>query len=196
MPSSQMRQPRLQGQGNRARGGPPGPNQPASSRTGVPDPAGLTPEPLSFPLHASGVCTCVHMCLCVCTCVSTHCFSLVLAPAEPGLPRAPLSPLPPFAGTPQGYDGQEKAYIATQGPMPNTVWDFWEMVWQEGASLIVMLTQLRESKEVGGGATAPGAPRGAAPPLHPYSGQSRTPPPAAANTYRQAQLAPLTQKSS
>ncbi|KAF6073609.1 protein tyrosine phosphatase non-receptor type 7 [Phyllostomus discolor] len=31
--------------------------------------------------------------------------------------------------------------------MPNTVSDFWEMVWQEGASLIVMLTQLRESKE-------------------------------------------------
>ncbi|XP_037016924.2 tyrosine-protein phosphatase non-receptor type 7 isoform X1 [Artibeus jamaicensis] len=47
----------------------------------------------------------------------------------------------------RGYDGQEKVYIATQGPMPNTVSDFWEMVWQEGASLIVMLTQLRESKE-------------------------------------------------
>ncbi|XP_023404029.1 tyrosine-protein phosphatase non-receptor type 7 isoform X1 [Loxodonta africana] len=48
---------------------------------------------------------------------------------------------------PQGYDGQEKAYIATQGPMPNTVADFWEMVWQEEVSLIVMLTQLREGKE-------------------------------------------------
>lgn len=47
----------------------------------------------------------------------------------------------------RGYDGQEKVYIATQGPMPNTVSDFWEMVWQEEVSLIVMLTQLRESKE-------------------------------------------------
>ncbi|XP_055966564.1 tyrosine-protein phosphatase non-receptor type 7 isoform X2 [Sorex fumeus] len=47
----------------------------------------------------------------------------------------------------RGYDGQEKVYIATQGPMPNTVSDFWEMVWQEGVSLIVMLTQLREGKE-------------------------------------------------
>ncbi|XP_066109630.1 LOW QUALITY PROTEIN: tyrosine-protein phosphatase non-receptor type 7 [Saccopteryx bilineata] len=47
----------------------------------------------------------------------------------------------------RGYDGQEKVYIATQGPMPNTVLDFWEMVWQEKVSLIVMLTQLRESKE-------------------------------------------------
>lgn len=34
--------------------------------------------------------------------------------------------------------------------MPNTVSDFWEMVWQEETSLIVMLTQLREGKEVGG----------------------------------------------
>lgn len=47
----------------------------------------------------------------------------------------------------RGYAGQEKVYIATQGPMPNTVADFWEMVWQEDAPLIVMLTQLRESKE-------------------------------------------------
>ncbi|KAG3258396.1 protein tyrosine phosphatase, non-receptor type 7, transcript variant X2 [Ictidomys tridecemlineatus] len=47
----------------------------------------------------------------------------------------------------RGYDGQEKVYIATQGPMPNTVSDFWEMVWQEEVCLIVMLTQLREGKE-------------------------------------------------
>ncbi|XP_036091419.1 tyrosine-protein phosphatase non-receptor type 7 isoform X2 [Rousettus aegyptiacus] len=47
----------------------------------------------------------------------------------------------------RGYDGQEKVYIATQGPMPNTVSDFWEMVWQEEASLIIMLTQLQEGKE-------------------------------------------------
>ncbi|XP_005375261.1 PREDICTED: tyrosine-protein phosphatase non-receptor type 7 isoform X1 [Chinchilla lanigera] len=47
----------------------------------------------------------------------------------------------------RGYDGQEKVYIATQGPMPNTMLDFWEMVWQEDVCLIVMLTQLREGKE-------------------------------------------------
>ncbi|XP_012599897.2 tyrosine-protein phosphatase non-receptor type 7 isoform X3 [Microcebus murinus] len=47
----------------------------------------------------------------------------------------------------RGHDGQEKVYIATQGPMPNTVSDFWEMVWQEEVSVIVMLTQLREGKE-------------------------------------------------
>ncbi|XP_073904744.1 tyrosine-protein phosphatase non-receptor type 7 isoform X3 [Castor canadensis] len=47
----------------------------------------------------------------------------------------------------RGYDGQEKVYIATQGPMANTVADFWEMVWQEEVCLIVMLTELREGKE-------------------------------------------------
>lgn len=32
--------------------------------------------------------------------------------------------------------------------MPNTVTDFWEMVWQEEAPLIVMITKLEERKEV------------------------------------------------
>lgn len=68
-----------------------------------------------------------------------------------------LIPIPVLhALYPQGYDGQEKVYIATQGPMPNTVADFWEMVWQEEVCLIVMLTQLREGKEVGGRVTRKG----------------------------------------
>lgn len=48
--------------------------------------------------------------------------------------------------------------------MPNTVSDFWEMVWQEEAPLIVMLTQLREGKEVG---AAPGRARGLKTPVSP-----------------------------
>ncbi|KAJ7331833.1 hypothetical protein JRQ81_014013 [Phrynocephalus forsythii] len=47
----------------------------------------------------------------------------------------------------RGYAGQEKAYIATQGPMLNTVNDFWMMVWQEEVPLILMLTKLKEEKE-------------------------------------------------
>nr|XP_060628477.1 tyrosine-protein phosphatase non-receptor type 7 [Anolis sagrei ordinatus] len=47
----------------------------------------------------------------------------------------------------RGYAGQEKAYIATQGPMLNTINDFWTMVWQEESPLIVMLTKLKEEKE-------------------------------------------------
>ncbi|NXR60535.1 PTN7 phosphatase, partial [Rhadina sibilatrix] len=46
-----------------------------------------------------------------------------------------------------GYAGRPREYIATQGPMLNTVADFWEMVWQEQAPLIVMITELQECKE-------------------------------------------------
>ncbi|KAG8131941.1 hypothetical protein E2320_009836 [Naja naja] len=47
----------------------------------------------------------------------------------------------------RGYASQKKTYIATQGPMLNTVNDFWTMVWQEETPLIVMLTKLKERKE-------------------------------------------------
>ncbi|XP_050351058.1 tyrosine-protein phosphatase non-receptor type 4 [Nymphalis io] len=35
-------------------------------------------------------------------------------------------------------------YIATQGPLPSTVGDFWQMVWESESSLVVMLTVLAE----------------------------------------------------
>ncbi|KAM7378584.1 hypothetical protein PAMA_013474 [Pampus argenteus] len=47
----------------------------------------------------------------------------------------------------RGYLGDEKAYIATQGPMVNTVNDFWLMAWQEEAPVIVMITKLKEKNE-------------------------------------------------
>ncbi|XP_044132357.1 tyrosine-protein phosphatase 4-like isoform X5 [Bufo gargarizans] len=46
-----------------------------------------------------------------------------------------------------GYKAQ-KYYIATQGPLPETVADFWSMVWQESSSVIVMLTALKEQNKV------------------------------------------------
>lgn len=47
----------------------------------------------------------------------------------------------------KGYGGEERAYIATQGPTVNTVGDLWRMVWQERTPIIVMITNLEEKNE-------------------------------------------------
>ncbi|XP_069482889.1 receptor-type tyrosine-protein phosphatase kappa-like [Ambystoma mexicanum] len=39
-------------------------------------------------------------------------------------------------------------FIACQGPLPETVADFWQMVWQENSSVIVMLTGIVEKDKV------------------------------------------------
>ena len=40
------------------------------------------------------------------------------------------------------------AFIVTQGPLENTIEDFWEMIWEYKSHAIVMLTPLEENEKV------------------------------------------------
>uniref|UniRef100_A0A8W8NNF7 Receptor-type tyrosine-protein phosphatase kappa n=1 Tax=Magallana gigas TaxID=29159 RepID=A0A8W8NNF7_MAGGI len=44
--------------------------------------------------------------------------------------------------------GKEQVFIATQGPLQNTIRDFWLMIWQENVSQIVMLTNIMEGNKM------------------------------------------------
>ena len=47
----------------------------------------------------------------------------------------------------QGYQ-QKNMYIVTQGPMRNTVNDFWRMIWEKQVEVVVMLTKIEERGKV------------------------------------------------
>ncbi|XP_057627404.1 receptor-type tyrosine-protein phosphatase S isoform X7 [Chionomys nivalis] len=46
-----------------------------------------------------------------------------------------------------GYRRQN-AYIATQGPLPETFGDFWRMVWEQRSATVVMMTRLEEKSRI------------------------------------------------
>jgi len=49
------------------------------------------------------------------------------------------------ASTVTDHDPRNPAYIVTQGPMAHTTADFWQMVWEQGSVVIVMLSRLSEN---------------------------------------------------
>ena len=46
------------------------------------------------------------------------------------------------------YNGEKNVFIATQGPIPASMNNFWTMVWNEMISVIVMLCGLEEHGRV------------------------------------------------
>ncbi|XP_076839573.1 uncharacterized protein LOC143484634 isoform X2 [Brachyhypopomus gauderio] len=68
--------------------------------------------------------------------------------------RVILAPIDGIAGSDyinanyiDGYRKQN-AYIATQGPLPETFGDFWRMVWEQRAATVVMMTRLEEKSRI------------------------------------------------
>ena len=47
----------------------------------------------------------------------------------------------------QGYKSQRE-YIGCQGPIPGTIDDFWQMIWEQNVSVVVMLTLCKEGQKV------------------------------------------------
>lgn len=54
---------------------------------------------------------------------------------------------PSLCLSPKGYLCPNE-FIATQGPLPGTVADFWRMIWETGTRTIAMLTQCYEKGRV------------------------------------------------
>lgn len=45
-------------------------------------------------------------------------------------------------------DQRYRRYISTQGPLPATFHDFWQMVWEQDSRVVVMLTKEEEMNKV------------------------------------------------
>ena len=45
----------------------------------------------------------------------------------------------------QGPMGTSKGYVITQGPLDETIVDFWRMVWEQQIRVIMMLTDFSEA---------------------------------------------------
>ncbi|XP_060646073.1 receptor-type tyrosine-protein phosphatase N2 isoform X2 [Drosophila nasuta] len=52
------------------------------------------------------------------------------------------------ASTITDHDPRAPAYVAAQGPLPSTLAHFWQMIWEQGAVVIVALCRLQENGDV------------------------------------------------
>ncbi|XP_054744529.1 receptor-type tyrosine-protein phosphatase-like N, partial [Anastrepha obliqua] len=52
------------------------------------------------------------------------------------------------ASTITDHDPRAPAYVAAQGPLPTTLAHFWQMIWEQGAVVIVSLCRLQENGEI------------------------------------------------
>ncbi|KAL9929600.1 tyrosine phosphatase IA-2 isoform 1-T4 [Glossina fuscipes fuscipes] len=52
------------------------------------------------------------------------------------------------ASTITDHDPRTPAYVAAQGPLPTTLAHFWQMIWEQGAVVIVALCRLQENGEI------------------------------------------------
>ena len=43
------------------------------------------------------------------------------------------------------HDPRNPSYVVTQGPLGQTVADFWQMIWEQGCVVIVMLSRLQDN---------------------------------------------------
>ncbi len=77
-------------------------------------------------------------------------------PPPPPPPPGSIQPSPTALSNCSDYinanfmDGYRKrhSYIATQGPLPSTIGDFWRMCWEQQTHIIVMLTKLEEKQRL------------------------------------------------
>jgi protein tyrosine phosphatase len=46
------------------------------------------------------------------------------------------------------FNGEKKYFIATQGPIPKSMNNFWRMIWNEAVTVVVMLCGLQEHGRV------------------------------------------------
>jgi protein tyrosine phosphatase len=65
------------------------------------------------------------------------------------LPQRNFEPLSTYinANYINGYNDESRTYIATQGPMSNTLNDFWYMIWNERVRSVIMITRLKEKNK-------------------------------------------------